>query len=317
MTRLTLIPTSGSAPGTESCFEVDAALAVVLGRDSSCDVRVDEAYDVVSRRHVTIRWDGQALVAHDSSSNGLFVNGQRVAKSQVIDDEDMIQLGHNGPVFTVTLDPKPVKAPPPSKETRTLAPTRPPQPVIEVATAPSPEPTPTTSASADTHSAQDALQDMARSGKQLLSGAAASIRRAVDEHASKDSPAGEAMQDIARGGKKLFSSAAASVKRSTEKQADEHSARQLNRVHQSSSHGGFFMLSRFIVRVYHVIIEILLWLFMLTAVSYGWKYNGMLGALGAAFGASLFGALVFGAFLVLSDIRLSVRRIEDRLHSKD
>ena len=142
MTKLTLVPIGDSATGTEGSFEVDAALAVVLGRDASCDVRVDEAYDVVSRRHVTVRWDGQSLVAHDSSSNGLFVNGQRVSGSQPIHDEDELQMGTNGPRFIVALDPKPVKAPPPAKQTRLLTPTRPPQPVpASIALAPSaPEP---------------------------------------------------------------------------------------------------------------------------------------------------------------------------------
>lgn len=142
MTKLTLVPIGDSATGTEGSFEVDAALAVVLGRDASCDVRVGEAHDVVSRRHVTVRWDGQSLVAHDSSSNGLFVNGQRVSGSLPIHDEDELQLGTNGPRFVVALDPKPVKAPPPAKATRLLTPTRPPQPVsASIAMAPSaPEP---------------------------------------------------------------------------------------------------------------------------------------------------------------------------------
>lgn len=317
MTHLILVPTGAGAPPDTGRHEIGPDLALVIGRDASCDIRIDESQDVVSRRHLTIRWDGQALVAHDSSSNGLFVNGQRVATSQVIHDEDVIQLGANGPVFTVALDPKPVKAPPPARETRTLAPTRPPQPVIEVAAAASPEPPPAAPAPSDTPSAQDALQDMARSGKQLMSGAAASIKRAVDEHASKDSSAGEAMQDIARGGKKLLSSAAASVKRSMEESASEKPAKPLNRAHPASSHGGFFMLSRLIVQLYKIILEIMLWVFMLVAIWSGWKYNGLLGALGAAFAAALLGALFFGAFLLLGDIRLSVRRIEDRLNSKE
>lgn len=121
MTTLTLVPANASLPAASKAFDVKPSLTVVLGREASCDIRVEESLDMVSRRHLTIRWDGETLAAHDSSSNGSFVNGQRVVKSQPIHDEDTIQLGNNGPIFTVALDPKPLKAPPLAKATRLYA----------------------------------------------------------------------------------------------------------------------------------------------------------------------------------------------------
>ncbi len=103
MTHLILVSVGPGAPPDTGRHQIGPDLALVIGRDASCDIRIDESQDVVSRRHLTIRWDGEELVAHDSSSNGLFVNGQRVVKSQAIHDEDVIQLGANGPVFTVAL----------------------------------------------------------------------------------------------------------------------------------------------------------------------------------------------------------------------
>ena len=73
------------------------------------------------------------------------------------------------------------------------------------------------------------------------------------------------------------------------------------------------MLSKLIVSSYGMLIEVSLWLFLLIALVSGWKVGG--GVLGGVVGLLLgfvFGVMFFGAFLVLSDIRTSVRAIEAR-----
>lgn len=53
----------------------------VIGRDPGCDLRLDA--DRVSRRHAVIAWDGsRALLSDLNSTNGTFVNGQRLAPNQ-------------------------------------------------------------------------------------------------------------------------------------------------------------------------------------------------------------------------------------------
>lgn len=317
MSHLSLVHLGPGAPAESGRYEISGDLALVVGRDASCDIRIDESHDVVSRRHVTIRWGGESLVAHDSSSNGLFVNGQRVSGSAPIHDEDELQLGTNGPRFIVALDPKPVKAPPPAKQTKLLAPTRPPQPVIHVAAEASPPVPPT--AATEAASAQAALQDMARGGKQLLSGAAASIKRSIEERMpDKDSPTNEALQDIARGGKKLLSGAAASIKQSMEERSAGADLSPPSSIKSPSPNSqGFFMLSRIVVSLYKVILEIALWLVLLAGVIGGWKNGGFTGALVGLVVVAILSAVLFGAFLVLGDIRQSVRAIEARLNAKD
>jgi len=72
------------------------------------------------------------------------------------------------------------------------------------------------------------------------------------------------------------------------------------------------MLSKIVVKLYTVLLEIGLWLILLVGLIGGWQANGFLGALGGLIGAAIFGAVFFGAFLVLDDIRNTVRSIESR-----
>ena len=72
------------------------------------------------------------------------------------------------------------------------------------------------------------------------------------------------------------------------------------------------MLSKIVVKLYTVLLEIGLWLILLVGLVGGWQANGFFGALGGLIGAAVFGAVFFGAFLVLDDIRNAVRSIEDR-----
>lgn len=66
--------------------------AVVLGRDDDCDVVIDDP--IVSRRHVSLEplADGRVAILDLGSSNGTFLNGNRI-ESAVLDGNEQIQLG--------------------------------------------------------------------------------------------------------------------------------------------------------------------------------------------------------------------------------
>jgi pSer/pThr/pTyr-binding forkhead associated (FHA) protein len=63
-----------------------------LGRGEDCDVILDG--ETVSRRHCSITKWGNAYFVLDSSRNGTFLNGQRVAQAQ-LQDNDQIRVGQN------------------------------------------------------------------------------------------------------------------------------------------------------------------------------------------------------------------------------
>ena len=65
---------------------------VVVGRDLRADVRI--AHNLVSRAHVTLRFDqGRWMAIDNGSLNGIFVNGQRVPRVD-ISDGMAINLGN-------------------------------------------------------------------------------------------------------------------------------------------------------------------------------------------------------------------------------
>jgi len=71
------------------------------------------------------------------------------------------------------------------------------------------------------------------------------------------------------------------------------------------------MLSKLIVSSYEILIEISLWLFLLISFIAGWSLgDGFFGAIGGLIVGFVFSVMFFGAFLILSDIRTSVRKIE-------
>jgi pSer/pThr/pTyr-binding forkhead associated (FHA) protein len=76
-----------------------AAGVTTLGRDAGNDIVLDDSR--VSRRHAQVLHDGQEFVVRDlGSSNGVLVNGVRVA-SQELHYGDDIQLGDTVLLFTV------------------------------------------------------------------------------------------------------------------------------------------------------------------------------------------------------------------------
>jgi hypothetical protein len=72
------------------------------------------------------------------------------------------------------------------------------------------------------------------------------------------------------------------------------------------------MLSKIVVNIYMVLLEIGLWLILLVGAIAGWQAYGFFGMIVGIVFAAIFGAVFFGAFLVLEDIRNRVKSIESR-----
>jgi pSer/pThr/pTyr-binding forkhead associated (FHA) protein len=68
------------------------AEGLVIGRDAACDVVVPTAE--VSRRHAQIVPSPDGYVLKDTSTNGVFVNGERVTASQVLGRGDIVRVGN-------------------------------------------------------------------------------------------------------------------------------------------------------------------------------------------------------------------------------
>ena len=71
-------------------------------------------------------------------------------------------------------------------------------------------------------------------------------------------------------------------------------------------------LSKLIVQMYGVILEVGLWFLLLGALVGGWQANGFIGAITTLIGVAILASVVFGAFLVLNEIRDRVKAIELR-----
>jgi len=72
------------------------------------------------------------------------------------------------------------------------------------------------------------------------------------------------------------------------------------------------MLSKIIVGAWSTLIEISLWLLLLVAFFGGWQANGFIGAIVGLVGAFIVGSMFLGAFLVLDDIRKTLKAIESK-----
>lgn len=71
---------------------------IELGRASTCQVRFDESFQTVSRRHAAIVKDGDNWkLVQLSQTNSTFLNGHRVQKEWYLQNGDEIQLSVNGP----------------------------------------------------------------------------------------------------------------------------------------------------------------------------------------------------------------------------
>jgi pSer/pThr/pTyr-binding forkhead associated (FHA) protein len=116
---------SGPNPGTVYALEGDQ---LNIGRDSSNEIPVNDAE--VSRRHARLTFQGGKFVLEDmGSTNGTFVNGQRLTGPRVLKSGEVISLGEqivfvyeavdSDPGATmvsprnIPAQPRPVATPPP------------------------------------------------------------------------------------------------------------------------------------------------------------------------------------------------------------
>jgi predicted component of type VI protein secretion system len=116
---------SGPNPGTVYALDGDQ---ISIGRDSSNEIPVNDAE--VSRRHSRLTFQGGKYVLDDmGSTNGTFVNGQRLTGPRVLKSGEVISLGEQIVFVYEAVDsdpgatmvsprnasavPRPVAAPPP------------------------------------------------------------------------------------------------------------------------------------------------------------------------------------------------------------
>src|SRR5712692_10318047 len=104
--------------------------AIVFGREAGCDVVV--AGKDVSRRHAEIAQTPTGYVLADSSTNGTFVNEERVQGRRVLQRADVIRIGEESFRFYADVvtapapgpQPGPVADAPPTAPPQTRAPAR-------------------------------------------------------------------------------------------------------------------------------------------------------------------------------------------------
>ena len=71
---------------------------IEIGRSSKCQVRYDESFSTVSRRHAAIVKEGENWkIVQLSSTNSTFLNGHKVKNEWYLQNGDEIQLSVNGP----------------------------------------------------------------------------------------------------------------------------------------------------------------------------------------------------------------------------
>ena len=98
----------GQGDGTESTFELVSD--VVLGRDRSADVVLTDPSGQVSRRHARIVIRGTEAVLEDlMSTNGTFVNGERLDAPYALRAGDKVELGACTLEFVPATPPAPTR----------------------------------------------------------------------------------------------------------------------------------------------------------------------------------------------------------------
>jgi predicted component of type VI protein secretion system len=133
MAQFQLIMRSGPTPGAAFALEGDQ---LTIGRDSSNEITINDAE--VSRRHARLTFQGGKYVLEDlGSTNGTFVNGQRLAGPRVLKAGEVVSFGEQIVLVfeSSTFDPAATVASP--RATAVPSASRP-------VTPPPPPPTPTT-----------------------------------------------------------------------------------------------------------------------------------------------------------------------------
>ena len=112
---------------------------VTFGREAGCEVVVENSK--VSRRHAVLSAGPSGYVLEDFSTNGTFVNGQRLQDPRILVRSDMIRIGDDE--FRFYADPPraaPAEAPVPAASPPLAAPAPPPVAPAPAPAAPAPPP---------------------------------------------------------------------------------------------------------------------------------------------------------------------------------
>lgn len=112
MSKLVIKFTSGADVGKELIFDITEVLTLSVGRDSSCDIVVQDGEATVSRKHADIKvmQGGSVYIADANSKHGLLVNNKKITGESPLNQDDLVRFGVGGPVISITFDPPRAKA---------------------------------------------------------------------------------------------------------------------------------------------------------------------------------------------------------------
>lgn len=107
---------SGSKTNQLEQFNLEGLSEITLGRDPSSRIAFDLQRDnSVSRKHAVIRVKNEKEVyfrlADLNSSNGTFLNGERISGEVELLPDDLVELGSGGPKFVFDVQPRPANLP--------------------------------------------------------------------------------------------------------------------------------------------------------------------------------------------------------------
>lgn len=113
------MPTSLQLAGQPPQFLT--APTYILGRGSDCDVLLPEGDGLVSRHHTRLERDGQGQWwLTDTSTNGTFVNGEKIGAKKRLSDGDQIGIGKTQMSFASPESVSSPARPTPSRATETV-----------------------------------------------------------------------------------------------------------------------------------------------------------------------------------------------------
>jgi serine protease Do len=112
MERIIITHLSGSKENQVEEFPLKHIKELSIGRDVASTIKYEpDADDLVSRQHARIAQDPQDetkfIITDLNSTNGTYLNKQRISGSAVIVPGDVVQLGPNGPEFEFDVEPRP------------------------------------------------------------------------------------------------------------------------------------------------------------------------------------------------------------------